>query len=223
MHVFFTCQTALGGNDDISGTLNGASRHLYLFKMEKIGMKELSLFTGVGGGLLATSLKMGWETVGYVEFDNDCQQRIRQRIDDGIIHNAPVFGDIDSFIDQGYASAYTGMVDVVAAGPPCQPFSVAGKGLGEFDPRNKIPAVMRTLKAVRPMWLLLENSPGLPTRHGKYFGKILHQLADLGYDAKWTVLSAKSVGAPHLRKRFWIVAHSPNQGAIGRIREQAHG
>ena len=85
-------------------------------------MRELSLFSGAGGGLIA-SYVLGWRSIGYVEYNEYCQRVIRQRIQDGILPDAPIFGDINTFLSEGYASAYQGMVDIVTAGFPCQPFS----------------------------------------------------------------------------------------------------
>jgi len=81
-------------------------------------MKELSLFSGAGGGLLATKYLLGWETIGYVEWDEYCQQVLIQRIKDGYLDAAPIFGDINEFIKGGYAGSYQGMVDVISAGFP---------------------------------------------------------------------------------------------------------
>lgn len=92
-------------------------------------MNELSLFSGGGGGLLGSKL-LGWRTVGYVEKEQHCQKVIVQRIAEGLLDAAPVFGDVRRFIDEGYTESYKGMVDVVSAGFPCQPFSVAGKRNG---------------------------------------------------------------------------------------------
>ncbi len=92
-------------------------------------MRELSLFTGAGGGLLGTKL-LGWEHIGYVEINDYCQEIIRQRIKDGILDEAPIFGDIKTFISEGYADAYKGMVDAITGGFPCQDISSAGPGGG---------------------------------------------------------------------------------------------
>ena len=88
-------------------------------------MKELSLFSGAGGGVLGTKL-LGWEAIGYVEYNEYCQQVIAQRIEDGFLDEAPIFSDVRAFLSEGYAESYQGMVDVVTAGFPCQPFSIAG-------------------------------------------------------------------------------------------------
>jgi len=169
-------------------------------------MRELSLFSGAGGGLLATKHLLGWTTKGYVEIDDYCQRIIKQRITDGFLDAAPIFGDIRAFNDQGYAEAYRGMVDVITAGFPCQPFSLAGKQAGENDERNMWLATIECIGMVRPRYCLLENVPGLLA--SGYFGTILGDLAACGYDARWRVLSAAEMGAPHKRDRLWAVAYS---------------
>jgi len=171
-------------------------------------MKELSLFSGAGGGLLGTHL-LGWRPIGYVEWDDYCQQVIAARIKDGILPEAPIFGDLRVFIGEGYARAYQGMVDVITAGFPCQPFSAAGKRRGENDERNMWPSTVECIRVVRPRYCLLENVPGLLS--SQYFGTILGDLAESGYDARWRVLSAAEMGAPHRRDRLWIVATDTHQ------------
>lgn len=80
-------------------------------------LKELSLFSGAGGGLLSSRL-LGWRTIGYVEFDEYCQRVLQARIRDGMLDDAPIFGDIRKFIEEGHAEAYAGNVDVISAGFP---------------------------------------------------------------------------------------------------------
>ena len=172
-------------------------------------MRHLSLFTGVGGGDLAHQHLLGWQTVGYVEFDKFCQQVLAQRIQDGFLHKAPIFGDIDGFIESGASKKYKGYIDVLTAGFPCQPFSVAGKRRLD-DPRNKWPQTIQCIRDVRPRRAFLENVPGL--LNSGYFGEILTSLAEAGFDARWIVLGADDVGAPHRRKRLWILADSNNTG-----------
>lgn len=173
-------------------------------------IRELSLFTGGGGGIWGSKL-LDWETVGYVEIDEYCQKIISQRIADEIFDRAPIFSDIRAFISEGYAESYQGLVDVITAGFPCQPFSVAGKRKGRNDERNMWPETIRCIRAVRPKWCLLENVPGLLCKHG-YFGTILRDLAESGYDARWDRFSAAEQGAPHRRQRLWILAHTMHSG-----------
>jgi DNA (cytosine-5)-methyltransferase 1 len=175
-------------------------------------MRELSLFSGAGGGLLGTLL-LGWRPVGYVEWDDYCQRVIAQRIKDGFLPEAPIFSDVRAFVSDGYARAYQGMVDVVTAGFPCQPFSTAGKQLGELDERNMWPDTLRVIREVRPRFVLLENVASLVSN--SYFGRIQGDLAESGYDARWDCISAADVGAPHRRRRVWIVAHARGEGWKG--------
>jgi len=174
-------------------------------------LNELSIFTGAGGGVLGTKL-LGFKHIGYVEYDSHCQKTIKQRIQDGILDAAPIFGDIRNFISEGYAAQYSGMVDVLTAGFPCQPFSVAGKGEGENDPRNMWPQTIECIRLVRPRLALLENVPGLLVH--RYMGRIIGDLAEARYDAKWCVLGADYCRAEHRRKRLWILA---NTNEVGRI------
>jgi len=156
---------------------------------------------------------LGWTTIGYVEIDKYCQQVIAQRIKDEIFKEAPIFTDVREFIQSGAADEYEGVTDVVTAGFPCQPFSVAGKGKGKDDSRNLWPETVEIIRRVRPRYAFLENVPGLLTH--KYIGRIFGELAEAGYDARWCVLGADDVGAPHHRKRLWILAHSQSEFSDG--------
>lgn len=168
-------------------------------------MNELSLFSGAGGGLLGTKL-LGWRAIGYVEFNKYCQQIIKQRIKDGLLENAPIYGDIRAFNSEGYARSYKGMVDVITAGFPCQPFSTGGKQLGDKDPRNMWPATIDAIRTIRPKYCFLENVPALAV--SRYYGTVLGDLAEAGYDIKWRILSAAEMGAPHKCDRLWIMANA---------------
>jgi DNA (cytosine-5)-methyltransferase 1 len=175
-------------------------------------VRELSLFTGAGGGLLGTRL-LGWRHVGYVEWNDYCQRVIAQRIADGFLPRAPIFTDVREFAQSGAAEQYRGIADVVSAGFPCQPFSVAGKQLADADERNMWPATADVIRCVQPASVLLENVRGLVSCG--YLGTVIGDLADLGYVGRWGVISAADCGAPHRRERLWIVAHAAG--------EQRHG
>ena len=186
-------------------------------------MRELSLFTGCGGGLYASRI-LGWRTVAMCERDPYCQDVLRARQQDGTFDMCPIFDDVFS-LD---GTPWRGRVDVLTGGFPCQPFSVAGRRLAGEDPRDGWPHTARLIGEVRPAIAFLENVPGLLTAdHGRYFGRILSDLAAIGYDACWTVLGAADVGAPHRRERLWIYAYLPNalraglQGLRRAEREQA--
>jgi DNA (cytosine-5)-methyltransferase 1 len=186
-------------------------------------MRELSLFSGAGGGLLG-SLLLGWQPIGYVESNDYCQRVIAQRIADGILPNAPIFGDIRTFVSEGYAAAYTGLVDVISGGFPCQPFSVAGKRAGADDPRNMWPATAECVRIVRPRYCFFENVPSL--LNSGYFGRIVADLAACGYGVRWDMFSACAIGAPHPRERLFIVAYPKSSGRreqCGRQQHEANG
>ena len=151
-----------------------------------------SLFSGIGGldlGLERAGMEVRWQ----VENDPWCRS-ILERHWPGV----PRYGDIKEVEDLEY-------VDVVCGGFPCQPVSVAGKRLGQADERWLWPEFARILRLVRPRYALIENVPGLLVRG---FSDVLGDLAALGFDAEWGVLSAADMGAPHLRKRVFIIADS---------------
>lgn len=152
---------------------------------------------------------LGFRPVGYVEWNDYCQRVLAARIRDGILHDAPVFGDVKAFIRDGYAESYTGMVDVLTAGFPCQPFSVAGKRKHADDERNMWPATADVIGIVRPRFVLLENVPGIR----RYLPVVVRDLRRRGYDVQRPLqLGADDVGAPHKRKRIWIMAHTLGDG-----------
>lgn len=189
-------------------------------------MNELALFAGAGGGLLATHHLLGWRCVGYVEMAKYPCQVLEARIRDGLLSKAPIFCcTVREFITSGFARKYRGVVDVITAGFPCQPFSQAGKRLADRDERNGWPDTIRAIRIIRPNWLLLENVPGLVTGKHGYFSTIIRHLAQAGYDAEWACLSAAEVGANHKRNRVWIVGWRrdlPNTNGAG-VWEQSNG
>ena len=101
-------------------------------------------------------------------------------------------------------------VDLVAAGVPCPPFSIAGKQLGASDERDMFPAALRLVEDARPVAVLLENVPGLAAaKFGDYRRWLLSKFARLGYQAEWRVLNACDYSVPQLRPRFLLVALRP--------------
>lgn len=162
--------------------------------------RELSLFSGAGGGLLATKHLLGWRTVGYVEWDEYCQRVLQARIADGLLDDAPIFGNIREF----KGSLWRGHVDVVTAGFPCQPFSVAGKQDGANDSRNLWPETIRVIREVTPNFIMLENVPGIR----RYLPVVIRDLRRSGYVVKRPlIVAAAAVGAGHIRRRVWIYAY----------------
>ncbi|MCT9288093.1 DNA cytosine methyltransferase [Acinetobacter baumannii] len=168
-------------------------------------MNELSLFAGAGGGILASYL-LGWRTVCAVERDAYAAQVLAQRQNDGILEAFPIWSDITSFDGK----PWRGIVDVISGGFPCQDISSAGKGAGIEGERSGLWAEMaRIIGEVRPRYVFVENSPMLVSRG---LTRVISDLAKMGYDAQWARFSASNFGAPHIRDRIWIVAHSQSIG-----------
>lgn len=163
------------------------------------GLRELALFAGSGGGILGGHL-LGWRTVCAVERDAYAAQVLAQRQNDGILEAFPIWSDVTTFDGK----PWRGIVDVISGGFPCQDISVAGKGAGIEGARSGMWKEMaRIIGEVRPQYVFVENSPMLTTRG---LGVVLGDLASLGFDAEWGVLSCEDVGGVHLRLRIWIVA-----------------
>ena len=176
-------------------------------------MRELALFAGAGGGILGGVL-LGWRTVCAVEINAYCARRLMQRQNEGHLPPFPIWDDVCSFD----GLPWRGVVDVVSGGFPCQDISVAGKGAGIDGERSGLWGEMaRIIGEVRPRFAFVENSPALVTRG---LGRVLGDLAALGYDCRWTVLGASDVGAPHRRERFWLVANASNNWTRRREQQQ---
>lgn len=163
-------------------------------------LRELALFAGVGGGILAGKL-LEWRTVCAVERDAYAAQVLASRQNDGTIEAFPIWSDVCSFDGR----PWRGIVDVVSGGFPCQDISVAGAGAGLDGERSGLwREMVRIVREVQPRIVFVENSPALTSRG---LGIVLGDLAALGFDAAWGVLGADDCGAPHQRERIWIVAH----------------
>jgi DNA (cytosine-5)-methyltransferase 1 len=100
--------------------------------------------------------------------------------------------------------------DVICGGYPCQPFSTAGKRKGQDDLRHLWPWVRQAISELRPKYAILENVRGHLSLGGL---SVIGELANIGYDAEWRIVSAASVGANHKRERIIIVAYPNNTGS----------
>lgn len=166
---------------------------------------NLSLCSGVGGMDLGLQ-RAGFRTVCYVEQDEYRIQTLIARMQEGCLDHAPIWDDISSFDGRPWC----GRISLLSAGFPCQPFSVAGSMRGADDERYVWPHIYRLICEVRPSYILLENVPGiLMAKRGRAapLSTVLSDLASIGYDAQWDVLSAAAFGAPHLRRRVFVVAY----------------
>jgi len=168
-------------------------------------MNELHLFAGAGGGILGGIL-LGHTTVCAVEIELYCRKVLLQRQRDGILPKFPIWDDVKTFDGKPWA----GKVDVVCGGFPCQDISSAGNGAGITGAKSSLWKEMaRIVGEIQPRFVFIENSPMLRTRG---LNVVLKDLAQMGYDAKWGIVSASDTGAPHQRKRMWILAYSHSIG-----------
>jgi len=170
------------------------------FLEEKVN--ELALFAGAGGGILGGKM-LGWRTVCAVEWEPYPASVLVARQNDEILPPFPIWDDVQTFDGK----PWRGIVDVVSGGFPCQDISAAGKGAGIDGERSGMWGEMaRVINEVRPRFVFVENSPMLTSRG---LGRVLGNLASMGFDAKWGVLGASAIGAPHQRNRIWILgSHS---------------
>ena len=159
-----------------------------------------SLFSGIGGldlGLERAGLKVIWQS----EIDPYCNKVLKKHWPE-----VPNYGDIKQ-IDWRTVER----PNVICGGYPCQPFSTAGKRHGTDDPRHLWPWVRTAISELRPDYAILENVPGHLTMGGT---AVIGDLANIGYDAEWRLISAAGLGAPHKRNRLIIVAY-PNVFKLG--------
>lgn len=177
-------------------------------------MRTLHLFAGAGGGLLA-DLILGHRPIGAVELDPYCCAVLRERAADEWFPDLRVHEQDIRLFDP---SEYAGRVDCVSGGFPCQDISAAGRGAGITGERSGLwSEFARVIREVRPRYAFIENSPMLTLRG---LDVVLSDIAAMGFDAEWAVVSAADAGAPHLRERIWILANSENHGAGWRKQQQ---
>jgi len=195
-----------------------------------------SLFAGIGGIELGLERTGGFETVWQLE-NNEYATRVLET------HWPAVrrWGDVRTFLayaNFGCLAARQAVcarrervrlcrenwrndyrVDLICGGFPCQPVSTAGKRRGEADERWLWPAMRRVCAVLRPTWVLVENVPGLLSakdvcgKRGALFGRVVRDLAALGYRVRWDCIPAAAVGAPHIRERVFIVGHAASTRA----------
>tara|TARA_R110000868_G_scaffold275512_1_gene535228 strand:+ start:130 stop:885 length:756 start_codon:yes stop_codon:yes gene_type:complete len=166
------------------------------------GLRELALFAGAGGGILGGRL-LGWKTICAVEIDQYAREVLVSRQNDGCLAPFPIWDDICTF----NGKPWRGIVDVISGGFPCQDISSAkGPNASGIDgSRSGLWREMaRIIREIQPRYLYVENSPMLVCRG---LGRVLGDMAAMGYDAEWGVFSAGDVGARHERERIWIIGH----------------
>ena len=174
----------------------------------------IDLFAGAGGLSLGLE-KAGWSIDAAVECDRNASLTHR--------HNFPTTEHICNDVREIDFKRFAG-VDLVAGGPPCQPFSVSGKRMGQFDLRDMVPEFVRAVAQARPKAFLMENVAGLANRRFElYLAEKIGELHNLGYVVFSKVLNAADYGVPQKRKRLILVGLRSDQDRAFSYPQQTHG
>jgi DNA-cytosine methyltransferase len=173
-------------------------------------INTLDLFTGIGGFVLGSKITGGFNISAMCEINPHCQVRLAKRFP-----GVPLHDDIRTLDSTTLSSLGVGRIDCIWGGFPCQDLSQSnpnGKGLaGERS--GLFFEVMRIVRDIQPRYVLLENVRNLLSKNqGKDFGIVLSSLEQAGYHVEWDVISARDVGAKHLRERIFILAYPTSFG-----------
>ena len=164
-------------------------------------MNELSLFTGLGGGLLASEL-LGWRTVAAVEKSWYARCALVSRQNQGIVQAFPIWDDICTFDGRDFR----GTADIVTGGFPCQAYSSAASGKNNAD--DFWPEMRRVVADVAPRYVFAENTSA------KAIDAACDDLEAMGYETRAITLSAKDLGADHVRERSWLLAYADDKSEL---------
>ena len=172
-------------------------------------LKILSICSGIGGldlGTARAARRLGLEprTVCYIEREAFPAACLVKAMEEGRMDAAPVWSDLRTFD----CEPWRGRVDCLIGGFPCQPFSLAGKGQAEKDPRHLWPEVCRVLEGTGARFAFFENVPGLVRRGLR---EVVSDLSRLGFNVEWDLFSAEEEGAPHVRKRLFVLADADSE------------
>ena len=169
-----------------------------IYKEEKMKLKLLDLFSGIGGFSLGLESTGQFETIAFVEKDEFCQKVLKKNF-----NNIPIESEVRNVKGDRYAA------DIITGGFPCQPFSVAGKRKGTDDDRYLWDETIRIIRECKPKWFIGENVEGIINiQEGVVLRQVCDDLEKEGFEVQCIVIPASGIGAWHQRKRVWIIAHS---------------
>lgn len=175
-------------------------------------LRVFSAFAGYGTDNFALKrLNIPFECVGFSEIDkyaskcfeeNHCIKKTM--LGEPCVITPRNYGDITKIVPTDLPD-----FDLFTGGFPCQSFSVAGKGLGELDPRGTLfYDIIRICEVKQPKYIFLENVKGLLSKtHKPTFDKIVSELKRIGYLVEWKVLNTKKLGIPQNRERVFFVCY----------------
>jgi len=177
-------------------------------------LNGLALFAGVGGLELGVNLILPQSrTVCYVEGEAYNVEVIQNKIETQQLEEALIFSDVRAF--RQICHIFSGKVDFITAGFPCQPFSTAGDRKGTNDERWLWDSILEIISQVQPSYLFLENVSNLVNQFGA-FDEISKSLSQIGFNLEWGTLRASAIGANHHRNRLFIFGYY--KGTIEQIK-----
>lgn len=180
-------------------------------------LKVLDLFSGIGGFSLGLERVVsdgpytGFETVAFCEIEPFPRKVLAKHW-----LEVPCYDDVRTLTAKRLAADGIGPIDLICGGYPCQPFSTAGRRMGDQDDRHLWPEVHRLLDELRPDWFIGENVAG---HISMGLDQVLSDLEALEYTARTFAIPACAADAPHRRNRVWIVANMHSIGMEGRKRQ----
>lgn len=158
---------------------------------------SIEICAGAGGQALGLEMA-GFNHIALVEYEKDYCNCLR--------YNRPEWNVKCMDVRDFDGLPYKGVVDLLAGGVPCPPFSVAGKQLGEDDERDLFPQMLRLVKEIEPRIVMIENVRGfLGKQFDDYRELILFRLNQLKYNVHVGLLNASDYGVPQLRPRVIII------------------
>lgn len=165
-------------------------------------LKGLSLFSGIGG--LDVALSQYVEPVAYCEIETYCQSILLQRMQEKSLPQAPIWDDIKTLSTKEISNITKNKIEIIYGGFPCQDISIAGNGKGLEGQRSGLfYEMLRLCREYKPKFIFFENVPAIISRGGN---KVVKEVSSMGYDCRWCIISAESVGALHERKRWFMLA-----------------
>jgi len=154
-------------------------------------------------------------SVALCEIEGFAIANLVAKMEAGLMDPAPIWPNLKTFPWR----AFRDRVDILTGGYPCQPFSAAGKRAGKDDPRHLWPWIADGIRLLRPRLCFFENVEG---HISLGLRDVIEDLGRLGYGTTWGIFSAAEVGAPHQRKRVFILAHRNDEGFQGRLSARIH-
>jgi len=187
--------------------LNEANHERYMDTTQTV--THIGLCAGYGGIELGLKRAIpNMRSIALCEVEAFAVANLVAKMESGCLEPVPIWPNLKTFPWE----SFRGCVDILTGGYPCQPFSAAGKRQGADDPRHLWPYIARGIRILQPRLCFFENVEG---HISLGLSDVIEDLAGMGYRTTWGIFSASEVGAPHQRKRVFILAHRIGSGWKG--------